>query len=135
MFKGLANLGSLLQQAREIGGKMQGLSDQLRQQHVVGSAGGGMVEIEVNGLMEVLGCRIDPKLFEQGDRELLEDLVATAVNQAIVKGKQLHADAVKSMAGGLEIPGLDQALGRFLNVNEAPQPEEPQGPEEPEKSV
>ena len=39
------------------------------------TAGGGMVEIEINGLLEVLHCRIDPQLFAQGDRELLEDLV------------------------------------------------------------
>lgn len=131
VFKGLANLGALLQQTREIGGKMQGLSEELRRQHVVGSAGGGMVEIEVNGLLEVLACRIDPQLIEQRDRELLEDLVLTAVNQAIVKGKQLHTDAMKSIAGGLEIPGLDQALGKLFNANapgEPPKPDEPPQP-------
>ena len=52
-----------------------------------------MVEIEINGLLEVLRCRIDPQLIAQGDRELIEDLVAAAVNQAVAKGKQLHAEA------------------------------------------
>ena len=61
-----------------------------------------MVEIEVNGLLEVLRCRIDPQLFAQGDRELIEDLVVAAVNQAIAKGKQLHADGAESdLTGGL----------------------------------
>lgn len=131
MFKGLANLGSLLQQARELGGKMQGISEELRRQRVVGSAGGGMVELEVNGLMEVLGCHIDQQLIDGGDRELLEDLIVTAVSQAIAKGKQLHADTMKSMAGGLEIPGLDQALGKFLNLKD---PQEPQEPDPPRSS-
>ncbi len=118
MFKGLSNLGSLLQHAREMGTKMQGLTDELRGRRVTGTAGGGMVEIEVNGLMEVLRCRIDQQLFAQGDRELVEDLVASAVNQAVAKGKQLHADAMKSMTGGLELPGLEQALGQFFQAND-----------------
>jgi len=114
VFKGLANLGTLLKQAQEISGKMQGLSEQLRAQRTTGSAGGGMVEVEVNGLAEVLRCRIDPELFAQADRELIEDLVTTAVNQALAKAKQLHAEALKTMTGGLDVPGLDDALGKFL---------------------
>lgn len=134
MFKGLGNLTSLLQQARELPGKMQSLSEELRQQRVVGSAGGGMVQIEVNGLMEVLGCRIDPQLVEQRDRELLEDLVATAVGQAILKGKELHTESLKAMTGGLELPGIQQMLGKFLSpeAEEAtPEPEKPEPPTQP----
>lgn len=126
MFKGLSNLGTLLQHAREMGTKMQGLAGELRGQRVTGTAGGGMVEIEVNGLMEVLRCRIDQQLFAQGDRELIEDLVASAVNQAISKGKQMHADAMKSVTGGIELPGLEQALGQFFEANEnQPSSDEP----------
>lgn len=117
MLKGLTGIGSLLKQAQEITGRMKGLNEDLRARRVTGSAGGGMVEIEVNGLMEVLQCRIDPELVTQGDRELIEDLVTTAVNQAVVKGKELHAEALKSMTGGLEVPGLDEALGKFLGPN------------------
>ncbi len=114
MFKGLGNLGSLLRNAQQITGRMQGLSEELKKRHVTGSAGGGMVEIEVNGVMEVLRCHIDAKLLEDGDRELLEDLVATAVNQAIAKGKQLHADTIRDMTGDIDVPGLDDALSKFL---------------------
>ena len=73
MFKGIANLGALLKQAQHIGGQMGQITEEMRKLHVSGSAGGGMVEIEVNGLMEVLRCRIDPQLAVQNDRELLED--------------------------------------------------------------
>ncbi|NUQ62810.1 MAG: YbaB/EbfC family nucleoid-associated protein [Pirellulales bacterium] len=118
VFKGLANLGSLVQHAREIGAKMQGLAGELRGRRVTGTAGGGMVEVEVNGLMEVLRCRIDEQLVAQGDCELLEDLVASAVNQAIAKGKQLHADTMRSMTGGMELPGLEQALGQFFQAGD-----------------
>ena len=117
MFKEIAGLGSLLRHANEIGDRMKGLSEQLRSRRATGSAGGGMVEIEVNGLVEVVRCHIDPKLLAQGDRELLEDLVATAVSQAVAKAKELHADVVKSITGGMNFPGLEQAMEKFLGTN------------------
>lgn len=129
MLKGLAGLSSLLKQAQQISGRMQGLGEELKRHRATGSAGGGMVEIEVNGLMEVLRCHVDQQLIDGGDRELIEDLMATAVNQAIVKGKQLHAKAVKELTGQLEVPGLDAALGKFFGPGGA-DPESPEG--EPE---
>ncbi|MBI3466893.1 MAG: YbaB/EbfC family nucleoid-associated protein [Planctomycetes bacterium] len=122
MFKGLGNLATLVKQAQQIGDRMQGVSDQLKGQKVQGTAGGGMVTIEVNGLQEILGCRIDPQLIQQGDRELLEDLVIAATNQALAKARQLHADAMRSMAGGIELPGLDEALAKFTGGGQTPTP-------------
>ena len=116
MFEKLTTLRSLLKQASQIGGQMQELTEKLKQRRVTGASGGGMVEIEVNGLMEVLHCSIDQTLVDQGDRELLEDLVAAAVNQAINKGKQLHADAMKEVTGGLEIPGVQEALAKLIDT-------------------
>ncbi len=117
MFKGLANLGSLLKQAQQIGGQMSRMTEEMKKCRVTGTAGGGMVEIEVNGLMEVLRCRIDPQLITQNDRELLEDLVTAAVNQAISKGKQMHADKVRELTGGLSLPGgLHEALAKFTEA-------------------
>ena len=114
MFKGLTNLGALLKQAQQIGGQMGQITEEMRKRRVTGIAGGGMVEIEVNGLMEVLRCRIDPQLITQNDRELLEDLVVAAVNQAIAKGKQMHADKVRDLTGGLPLPGaFHEALAKF----------------------
>ena len=71
------------------------ITEEMKKRRVTGTAGGGMVEIEVNGLMEVLRCRIDPQLFAQNDRELIEDLVVAAVNQAIAQGQ---ADARRRAA-------------------------------------
>ena len=118
MFKGLSNLGSLIKQAQQIGGQMQNLSEELKDRRAEGTAGGGMVEIEVNGLLEVLRCRIDQQLVAQGDREFIEDLVAAAVNQAVAKGKQLHAEAMKQLTGGLNLPGIQEALAKFTNTEE-----------------
>lgn len=116
MFKGLGNLGSLIKQAQQIGGQMGQMTEEMKKRRVVGSAGGGMVEIEVNGLMEVLRCHIDPQLVTQNDLEMLEDLIVSAVNQAIAKGKQMHMDAVRDLTGGLSVPGLTDALARFTGT-------------------
>ena len=125
MFKGLSNLGALIKQAQQIGGQMKNLSEDLKGRRALGSAGGGMVQVEVNGLLEVLHCRIDENLVTQGDRELIEDLVAGAVNQAIAKGKQLHAEAVQELTGGLNLPGVQEALEKFTDTGESEEPTKP----------
>jgi len=132
MFKGLSNLGTLIKQAQQIGGQMQELNEELKKRRATGTAGGGMVEIEVSGVLEVLRCRIDEQLIAQGDRELIEDLVVAAVNQAVSKAKQFHADSIKEMTGGLQLPGLDEALSKITN---APQPSgQPTEPEQTEEA-
>jgi DNA-binding YbaB/EbfC family protein len=113
LFEGIGNLASMLKQAKEIGTRMQGVAEDLKGRRAVGSAGGGLVEIEVNGLSEVLKCRIDPSLVQPGDRELLEDLVAAATNQALEKAKLLHAEALKSLTGNMNLPGLEEAMGKL----------------------
>jgi DNA-binding YbaB/EbfC family protein len=129
VFKGLGNIGSLLKHAQQLGGQMGQMTEEMKKRRVTGSAGGGMVEIEVNGLMEVLRCHIDPQLMPQNDRELVEDLITAAVNQAIEKGKQMHADAVRDMTGGLSLPGLDEMLAKLTGT--VPTDTEPAGPGTP----
>ncbi len=123
MFKGLSNFGNLLKQAQQFGGQMEKLTEEMKTRRATGTAGGGMVEVEINGLLEVLRCRVDPQLFAQGDRELVEDLVVAAVNQAVAKAKHLHATAVKDLTGGLQLPGLQEALEKIAGTAD----EEPQG--------
>lgn len=113
MFKGLGNFASLLRQAQQMGGKIQELNERLKSERATASTGAGMVEVEVNGLGEVLRVKIDPSLVEQGEREMIEDLLPAAVNQAVAKSKQLHADAMRSMTEGLNLPGLDEALSQI----------------------
>ncbi len=114
MFKGISGISSLLKQAQEMGGRMQAINEELRSRRATGSSGGEMVTVEVNGLNEVLGCRIDQQLIDAGDRELIEDLVASAVNQALTKAKELHAEAMQSLTGGMELPGLDEAMKKLM---------------------
>jgi DNA-binding YbaB/EbfC family protein len=111
--KNLSNLGAMLKQAQQMGSKLQSINEQLKLRRTTGSAGGGMVTVEVNGLGEILRCSIDPSLFQQQDREMVEELLPAAINQAVAKSRQLHAEAVQGMAGDLELPGLQDVLSQI----------------------
>jgi len=111
MFKGIGNLASLMRQAQQMGGKMQEVTEQLKAKRVTGTAGGGMVEVEVNGLGEMLKVHIDPAVAN--DREMIEDLIPAAANQAGAKAKELHVELMQSVTGDLNLPGLDEALAQF----------------------
>lgn len=123
MFKGiggLGNIGSVIKQAQQMGGRLKTLNNELRAKRATGSAGGGLVEVDVNGLAEVLAVRIDPTLLEKGDKEMIEDLLPAAFNAAHQKAKELHAEAMQSMTSDLNLPGLSEALNQ-LGADEAEQ--------------
>lgn len=113
MFQGLSNFASLLRQAQQMGGKMKEISENLKSKRATGTAGGGMVEVSVNGLGEVLRVRIDDSLVQRGDREMIEDLVPAATNEALAKAKQLHLDAMRSLTEGMDVRGLEEALAQL----------------------
>jgi DNA-binding YbaB/EbfC family protein len=117
MFDGLKNIGniaSMLKQAQEVGGKLQAIKDEIRNRRVTGSAGAGLLTIEANGAMEIVSCQIDPSLLKPDDREMLEDLLVAATNQALERAREMYLDAIKSVTGGLPIPpDMDQLLSQF----------------------
>ena len=113
MFGALGNIASLMKQARDMGPKMEALQAELQQRRVVGSAASNLVQIEMNGVQQVLGCKIDERLHAQNDRRQLELLIMDAINDATLKSKQAYAEAMKSLTGGMEIPGLDAALNKL----------------------
>lgn len=113
MFKGLGNLASLMKQAQEIQGRMGEIREELSHMRESGAAGGGMVRVESNGLQRIVSCDIDESLWESGDREMLEDLVMAAANQALEKAKRAAAEEFKKAAGGLDVPGLDDFLSKM----------------------
>jgi hypothetical protein len=119
VFKGLgnlANLGALMKQAQEMGGRMKAMQDELRGKRATGSAGGGLVDVDVNGLGEVLAVRIDPALVERSDREMIEDLLPAAFNDAQQKARQLHAEAMRAITGGISLPGLEDAISQWTGA-------------------
>jgi hypothetical protein len=113
MFKSLGNFMSVMRQARQLGEQMQAVNEKLKGQRATASTGAGMVEVEVNGLGEVLRVKIDPELVARGEREMIEDLIPAAVNQAVVKARQLHLEAFKFVTSDLDVPGLEEALSQI----------------------
>lgn len=107
----MGNLGDMLKNAGRIREAVEQASESLGQVQVEGTAGGGAVTARVNGRMELLGVRIEPKLLADGDTELLEDLVTAAVNQAMARAREEAASSLQSMAGGMNLPGLGGMFG------------------------
>jgi nucleoid-associated protein EbfC len=110
---GLANIGNVMKQAQEMGAKMQGVSEKLKTMRATGQSGGGMVEVDVNGLGEVLAVRIEPQLFAGGDREMVEDLLPAAFNSAHAKAKEMHQQAMQEITSDLNLPGLEEAMSKL----------------------
>jgi len=113
MFKGLGQIASLMKNAQEIQGRMKDMQENLRRLKAEGTSGGGMVAVEVNGQQQVLSCRIEQSLFDSGDREMVEDLLVSAVNQALDKIKQAAADEMGKLTGGLDMSGLNDTLSQL----------------------
>lgn len=122
MFKGLGNIASLMRNASEISGKIGEASEQLKQERVTGQAGGGMVEVEVNGLGQVLRVTIEPSLFQENEREMVQDLLPAAFNQAAARAKQMHVDAMKELTGGISLPGMDDLIEQYTSGGDDPPP-------------
>ena len=104
----MPDLGKLLSGAREMQGKLAELQRELASRRIEGSAGGGMVRVAVNGQQQVLEIHIEPGLVDGGDRAMLEDLCAAAVNAALANAQQQAQEAMQQLTGGLglSIPGL-----------------------------
>ncbi|MBV8078722.1 MAG: YbaB/EbfC family nucleoid-associated protein [Planctomycetaceae bacterium] len=111
MFNNLGNLADLMRNAGKLRESVEKATEALGQVQVEGTAGGGAVVAKINGKLEVLSVRIEPKLLADGDVELLEDMVAAAVNQGLSKAREAAARSLATMAGGLPIPGLSGLLG------------------------
>jgi DNA-binding YbaB/EbfC family protein len=99
------DLGALMEKARAVQSRLAELQRDLAARHFEGEAGGGMVRATVSGALQVLEVRIEPSLLAAGDRPMLEDLVAAAVNsalrnaQAAVQQELQRAGAAMGVAG------------------------------------
>ena len=100
------DLGSLFKQAQEMQSKIADIQKGLEKKTVEVSTGGGMVRITANGLNQVLSVHIDDELINMQDREVLEDLVAGAVNEVHKKVKEVSQEEMSRLTGGIKIPGL-----------------------------
>jgi DNA-binding YbaB/EbfC family protein len=101
----------LLKNAQHLQEHMGSFQEKLGDIVETGSAGGGMVEIKLNGKMEVLSIRIKPEVVDPEDPAMLEDLIAAAFGQAMEKMKDRLKKEIGSMAGSLGISGLPGLFG------------------------
>lgn len=100
----MRNIGEIMKQAKALQSKMEGLQAELEALEVEGSAGGGMVSVVMTGKGVVKRVTIDPGLMKPDEREILEDLIAAAANDAKGRAEKLAAEKMQSIAGGLPIP-------------------------------
>jgi hypothetical protein len=93
------DLEELMKQARDVGGKLQEVQEQLRHRTVSATVGGGMVEVTVNGQLELVEVRIDPQAVDPRDVQMLQDLVVAATNQALARARELVQQEMQQVAG------------------------------------
>jgi len=96
-------LGNILKQAQKMQEELQKTQERLAQEEVAGESGGGMVKVTMNGRYEVRRVQIDPSLLED-DKEMLEDLVAAAVNAAVQRIGEKMKENMSGLTSGLQLP-------------------------------
>jgi|SRR5690625_2384055 len=96
-------LGNLMKQAQKLQAEMQRAQEEIANMEVTGEAGGGMVSVLMNGRHEVRRVTIDPGLFED-DKEMVEDLVAAAMNDAVRKVEHETKERMSGMTAGMGLP-------------------------------
>jgi nucleoid-associated protein EbfC len=100
MMKG--NIAQLMQQAQKVQENMKKAQEELAGLEVTGQAGGGLVEVVMNGRHEVRRVSIDPEVAD--DLEMIEDLVAAAINDAVNRVQQASEEKMKGLTGGIPLP-------------------------------
>ena len=107
MFKG--NMSKLLKQAKDMQEQIEEAQNHLSEMIVDAESGGGMVSVQVNGKQEILELNINPDALSE-DKEMLEDLIISAMNKALSKSRSDSQDKMNAitggMMGGMKIPGL-----------------------------
>jgi DNA-binding YbaB/EbfC family protein len=101
-------LGDIMKQAQKMQEQLAKVQEESANKIVEASAGGGMVTVTANGRQEVLSVKIERDVVNPDDIEMLQDLIVAATNEALKKGRDMLADEMKAMTGGLglNIPGL-----------------------------
>ncbi len=100
------NLNNLMKQAQQMQQKMATLQKELETREMEFSSGGGMIKIKINGKQEILDFSLDKECVDPNDVEMLEEMVKTAVNQAVKESQDMVSKAMSKVTGGLSIPGM-----------------------------
>jgi DNA-binding YbaB/EbfC family protein len=106
MAKGMGGMGNLLKQAQEMQARISKIQEELAQKTVTGSSGGGMVQVAVNGHLNLTAIKIEPTAVNGDEREMLEDLILAAVNDGMRKARDMVSAEMSKVTGGFKVPGL-----------------------------
>ncbi|MFI5303978.1 MAG: YbaB/EbfC family nucleoid-associated protein [Nitrospiria bacterium] len=99
-------LGDMMRQAQVLQEKMAKAQEEAGKKMVEASSGGGMVTVVANGRQELLSIKFDRQVVNPEDIEMLQDLVLAAINEALKKSRDMMAEEMKGLTGGLNIPGM-----------------------------
>ena len=102
----IPGMGNLLKQAQDMQARMAKVQEELAHKTVEGSAGGGMVQVTVNGQFNLTAVKIEPSVIGVEEKGMLEDLVLAAVNDGMRKAREMASAEMAKLTGGLKIPGL-----------------------------
>lgn len=100
----LGNLANILKGAQELQKKMAEIQEQLAKERVEGSSGGGMVKVVANVRSEILAIEIEPALMNAAERDMLQELIVAATNQALMRAKERMQEEMAKLFGGLPLP-------------------------------
>ncbi len=104
-------IGDLMKQAQKMQQEMGKIQEESKKKTVEASAGGGMVVATANGAMEIVSLRIEKDVVNPEDIEMLQDLVAAAVNEALRRAQQMVSEDMGKITGGMNIPGMGNPFG------------------------
>lgn len=102
----MQNFNTIMKQAKKMQERMAQMQKDLETKTVEAQAGGGMVSVVVNGKFELVSLKIEKEVVNPEDIEMLQDLVAAAVNEGVRKAQEMAASEMSKITGGLNIPGL-----------------------------
>lgn len=103
---GGGNMNNMIKQAQKMQKEMQKAQEELATQEVEASVGGGAVVVRANGAKSIVSIKINPEVLDPEDAETVEDLVLTAVNQALDMAEEMMSSSMSKITGGMGIPGL-----------------------------
>ncbi len=99
-------MNSIMQQAQQMQQKMADIQEQLKTKTATGTAGGGMVNVTANGKNEILSIVIEKEIISVEEKEMLQDLITAATNDALRKVSDLGKAEMSKLTGGMNIPGV-----------------------------
>jgi DNA-binding YbaB/EbfC family protein len=102
----MKGLGDLMKKAQQMKASMDRLQEELASREVEAGAGGGMVTVRATGAQEIASIDIDPSVIDPEEKEMLQDLVQAAVNEALRKSKEMMQEEMGKITGGLPVPDI-----------------------------